>query len=56
MDVCVCGHVLDQHGGDKKYPGSTACHGMYHEEGMEDAVPCECICYEEDGEEEEEED
>jgi hypothetical protein len=37
-DTCTCGDVLDEHGGDPEYPGSTAC----NVEG------CECVCYEED--------
>jgi len=40
---CVCGHMQDEHGGDKNYPGSTSC-----------TVPgCDCIAYEEDAEPEE---
>lgn len=35
-DTCVCGHVLDEHGHDPKYPGSTAC----------TIAGCECICFE----------
>jgi hypothetical protein len=35
--VCACGHVANEHGGDPKYPGSTAC-----------AVEgCDCIAFEE---------
>ena len=34
---CHCGHVVDEHGGDPDYPGSTACN-------IED---CECIAFEE---------
>lgn len=34
---CNCGHVADEHGGDSKHPGSTAC-----------AVEgCDCIAFEE---------
>ncbi len=33
---CTCGHVEDEHGHDRKYPGSTACN-----------VPeCECVAFE----------
>lgn len=42
MDVCVCGHALDEHGGDPEFPGNTGCHG-----DTEDG-PCDCIAYEED--------
>jgi hypothetical protein len=45
-DVCTCGHALDEHGGDLKYPGSTACHG----EGN-DGEDCDCSAYEEDEDE-----
>lgn len=24
-EVCACGHVKDEHGGDRQYPGSSAC-------------------------------
>lgn len=33
---CVCGHAIEEHGGDPKFPGSTAC------------VECDCIAYEAD--------
>lgn len=33
---CVCGHPLEEHGGDTEYPESTAC------------VECGCIAYEAD--------
>lgn len=47
MDVCTCGHAIDEHGGDKKYPGSTACHGIT----APDDEFCDCIAYEEDEDE-----
>lgn len=41
---CVCGHAIEEHGHDPKYPGSTACQ----------IDECDCIAYEEgdDGDEE----
>lgn len=36
--ACTCGHAEEEHGGDPKYPGSTAC------------IECECIAFEDDGE------
>lgn len=33
--ACVCGHAIEEHGNDSKYPGSTAC------------SECGCIAYEE---------
>jgi hypothetical protein len=38
MDVndCACGHAHEEHGGDPKYPGSSACQ-------VED---CGCIAWE----------
>lgn len=36
--ACICGHAEEEHGHDKKYPGSTAC--------TEDG--CKCIAYEEE--------
>lgn len=33
---CVCGHAIEEHGHDKKHPGSTACN------------ECGCIAYEAD--------
>jgi hypothetical protein len=37
--ACTCGHAAEEHGNDKKFPGSTAC-----------SVPgCPCIAYEADG-------
>lgn len=44
MDSCVCGHSVEEHGGDPLYPGSTAC------------AACECVAYEEEEEEEEDDD
>lgn len=45
MMACECGHAIEEHGHDPKYPGSTAC----QVEG------CECIAWEpgedEDGDE-----
>ena len=45
-DVCSCGDVRDEHGGDPDYPASTACAC----EGcgcvaFELAVPCDCRDY-----------
>lgn len=37
---CVCGHSIEEHGGDPKYPGSTAC------------SECGCIAFEADHSEE----
>lgn len=34
---CACGHAPEEHGGDPRYPGSTAC------------SECDCIAYESDG-------
>lgn len=34
--ACTCGHSIEEHGHDPKYPGSTAC--------TED--DCECCAYE----------
>jgi len=53
MTACVCGHAVEEHGGDPLYPGSTACQ----------VAGCDCIAYEKDegdedddaGEDEEEE-
>lgn len=42
MNPCVCGHAVEEHGDDPKYPGSTACQ------------ECDCIAYEADEEFEEE--
>lgn len=36
LNPCVCGHALEEHGHDKKHPGSTACNY------------CDCIAYEAD--------
>lgn len=33
--TCQCGHVDDEHGGDPKYPGSTACN----------VKGCDCIAF-----------
>lgn len=41
---CMCGHAIEEHGGDPKYPGSTAC------------TECDCIAYEADESKEEQED
>jgi hypothetical protein len=43
---CFCGHVEDEHGGDPKYPGSTAC----------TVEGCYCIGFDHDDEVEEDED
>lgn len=42
---CYCGHVEDEHGGDPKYPGSTAC-------AVEN---CDCIGFDHDEEADEDE-
>jgi hypothetical protein len=36
MNPRVCGHSIEEHGHDKKHPGSTACN------------ECDCIAYEAD--------
>jgi hypothetical protein len=42
--ACTCGHAAEEHGNDKKFPGSTAC-----------SVPgCPCIAYEADGDDDDE--
>jgi hypothetical protein len=33
-EACACGHSPEDHGGDPKYPRSTAC------------TECDCIAYE----------
>lgn len=35
-DPCVCGHAIEEHGHDRKHPGSMAC------------TECDCIAYEAD--------
>lgn len=48
-DACACGHSIDEHGDDPKYPGSTACNAR-------DDWPsgrCGCIAYERDDSEDE---
>lgn len=52
MDVCTCGHAEDEHGGDPAYPGNTSCTGLLHDEEIDQDVPCDCIAYEEDEDEE----
>ena len=37
MTACTCGHAPEEHGGDPKYPGSSACQ----------AEGCDCIAFEE---------
>lgn len=44
--ACICGHSTEEHGHDPKYPGSTACQ----------AKDCDCISYEQDEYEPEEDD
>lgn len=40
---CVCGHAEEEHGNDPMFPGSTSCE-----------IPgCDCIAYEPDENEEE---
>lgn len=41
-DICECGHVLDEHGGDSEHPNATAC----------TIEGCDCIDFEEVEEEE----
>jgi hypothetical protein len=36
VSTCVCGHAIEEHGDDPKYPASTACN----------ADGCDCIAYE----------
>ena len=45
MSACMCGHAIEEHGDDPKYPGSTAC-------GVDD---CDCIAFEADESEDEDE-
>ena len=42
---CDCGHAEDEHGQDPNYPGWSACKIEW----------CECICFEWDGDEEQDE-
>lgn len=35
---CHCGHAIEEHGGDHKFPGSTSC----------SVEECDCIAYEAD--------
>lgn len=35
---CACGHSEEEHGGDREYPGSTACA----------VAPCDCLAFEAD--------
>jgi len=35
---CMCGHVQDEHGGDARYPNSTAC----------TVEGCACVAWERD--------
>lgn len=32
--ACTCGHAVEEHGSDPKFPGSTSC------------TECDCIAYE----------
>jgi hypothetical protein len=34
LSPCTCGHAIEEHGHDPKYPGSMAC------------TVCDCIAYE----------
>ncbi len=43
IEVCHCGHVDEEHGGNDEFPGSTEC-------GADD---CDCVCFEWDGTKEE---
>ena len=36
IEVCACGHLIEEHGGDPEYPGSSKCH------------LCDCCAYEAD--------
>jgi hypothetical protein len=47
---CICGGVRDEHGGDLAFPGSTACRAIH------DGVACDCVAYEDNGEDDEEDD
>jgi len=38
LEPCNCGHAIEEHGHDPKYPGSTACQ----------IEECDCIAYEAD--------
>ena len=37
-EPCCCGHSVEEHGGNEKYPGSTACY----------AKDCDCVAYDAD--------
>lgn len=39
--ACTCGHAVEEHGGDPKYPGAMAC------------TECDCVAYEEADDDEE---
>lgn len=39
-ETCVCGHVLDEHGQDHEYPGSSSCN----------IDGCACISFEKEEE------
>ena len=41
-EMCMWGHVADEHGGDPKFPGSTKC-------TVDD---CDCLCFDLDEEDE----
>lgn len=44
LEPCVCGHSVEEHGDDPKYPGSMACN----------IEECGCIHYEADESEDDE--
>jgi len=41
---CVCGHSIEEHGNDFKFPGSTSCSATLAGDGEE--ILCDCIAYE----------
>lgn len=57
MSICTCGDADDEHGGDLKFPGSTAC--IFNDPAVAkeaDREVCECVAFEEDREATENED
>lgn len=43
-EMCVCGHVWDEHGTDPEHQGSTACH--FEEAGPRGEEGCHCCAFE----------
>lgn len=47
MPLCTCGDADDEHGGDEKFPGSTACIFNDPNTAKEaDREVCECVAFE----------